>query len=60
MPLEPGWCALSMLFSDWNRRGRQDLRISNDRHYYVRGGGEELWRSTPHRGATPRPRAGGL
>jgi hypothetical protein len=42
--LEPGWCALSMLFTDWARRGRQDLRISNDRHYFVRGGGEELWR----------------
>jgi hypothetical protein len=26
------------------RRGRADLRISNDRHYYVRGGYEEMWR----------------
>ena len=30
----PSWCALSMLFSDWDRSGRRDLRISNDRHYY--------------------------
>jgi hypothetical protein len=42
--LEPGFCALSMLFSDWMRRERADLRISNDRHYYVRGGYEEMWR----------------
>ena len=41
--LTPGYCALSMLFSDWSRNGRQDLRISNDRHYYVRGGQEQLW-----------------
>jgi enediyne biosynthesis protein E4 len=47
MPLEPGYCALSMLFSDWNRSGRQDLRISNDRHYYIRDGAEELWRMGP-------------
>jgi len=42
-PLEPGYCALSILFSDWSRTGRADLRISNDRHYYVRGGQEQLW-----------------
>ena len=41
--LDPGFCTLSMLFSDWNRVGRQDLRVSNDRHYYVRGGEEQLW-----------------
>jgi hypothetical protein len=41
--LAPGYCALSMLFTDWSRTGRQDLRISNDRHYYVRGGQEQLW-----------------
>ncbi len=40
--LAPGYCTLSMLFSDWNRSGRQDLRISNDRQYYV-GGQEQLW-----------------
>ena len=42
-PLAPGFCALSILFSDWSRTGRADLRISNDRHYYVRGGEEQLW-----------------
>ncbi len=41
--LTPGWCALSALFSDWDRSGRADLRISNDRHYY-RDGEEQLWR----------------
>jgi len=40
--LLPGHCALSMLFSDWGRKGQRDLRISNDRHYY-RGGAEQLW-----------------
>ena len=34
IPLTPAWCALSMLFSDWDRSGRRDLRVSNDRHYY--------------------------
>ncbi|MGV6805455.1 MAG: CRTAC1 family protein [Ruegeria sp.] len=41
--LEPSYCALSVLFSDWQRNGRADLRISNDRHYYVREGQEQLW-----------------
>lgn len=47
--LEPGYCALSALFTDWDRQGRADLRLSNDRQYYVRGGQEELWamESTP-------------
>jgi hypothetical protein len=45
-PLAPGYCALSMLFSDWNRDGMADLRISNDRHYYVSEGEEQLWRMT--------------
>lgn len=40
--LEPGYCALSMLFTDWNRSGKPDLRITNDRQYY-RGGEEQLW-----------------
>ena len=48
--LAPGFCALSMLFSDWGRTGRADLRVSNDRHYYVRGGAEQLWAME----ATPR------
>ncbi len=42
-PLEPGFCPLSMLFTDWGRLGRADLRVSNDRHYYVRGGEEQMW-----------------
>ncbi len=41
--LSPGYCPLSMLFSDWGRKGRADLRISNDRHYYVKGGAEQMW-----------------
>lgn len=36
-PLSPGWCTLSILFSDWDRSGRRDLRVSNDRHYYRDG-----------------------
>ena len=47
LPLEPGFCALSMLFSDWGRQGRADLRVSNDRHYYVRGGEEQMWAMDP-------------
>ncbi len=41
--LEPGWCSLSILFSDWDRSGGGDLRVSNDRQYY-RDGQEQLWR----------------
>lgn len=41
--LSPGWCTLSILFSDWDRSGRRDLRMTNDRHYY-RDGEEQLWR----------------
>ncbi len=41
--LTPGWCTLSVLFSDWDRSGRGDLRIANDKHYY-RDGEEQLWR----------------
>ncbi|MDT0682487.1 CRTAC1 family protein [Roseicyclus sp. F158] len=41
--LSPGFCALSILFSDWNRDGTADLRLSNDRHYYVRGGAEQMY-----------------
>ncbi|MBV9329385.1 MAG: CRTAC1 family protein [Chloroflexi bacterium] len=47
-PLRPGWCALSMLFSDWDRSGRTDLRVSNDEHYYLpTDGQEQLWRIAP-------------
>jgi hypothetical protein len=42
-----------MLFSDWSRSGRRDLRVSNDRHYYDNEVGEEqLWRVAA--GAAPR------
>ena len=44
--LAPGWCTLSILFSDWDRSGRRDLRTTNDRHYY-RDGEEQLWRIEP-------------
>lgn len=43
VPLTPGFCTLSMLFSDWGRTGRDDLRVSNDRHYSPEGE-EQLWR----------------
>lgn len=46
--LAPGYCALSMLFTDWNRSGEPSLRISNDRQYY-RGGEEQLWAVPPGR-----------
>ena len=39
----PAWCTLSILFSDWDRSGRGDLRMTNDRHYYL-DGEEQLWR----------------
>ena len=51
VPLAPGHCALSMLFSDWNRRGETSLRVSNDREYY-KGGQEQLWTLPP--GQDPR------
>src|SRR3954447_16055923 len=48
VPLRPGFCSLSMLFSDWDGSGRRDLRVSNDRQYYDDAvGGEQLWRMTP-------------
>ena len=48
IPLKPSWCALSMLFSDWSRSGRIDLRVSNDQHYYLpTEGQEQLWRVAP-------------
>ena len=52
--LSPGYCTLSILFSDWNRTGRRDLRMSNDRHYYGAdpAGEEQLWRIDP--GEQPR------
>src|SRR2546430_5875257 len=48
IPLTPSWCALSMLFSDWDRSGRSDLRVSNDAQYYLpTDGQEQLWRIAP-------------
>ena len=48
MALSPGFCPQSMLFSDWDRSGRRDLRISNDRQYYPQNEGQEqLWRIEP-------------
>lgn len=48
LPLQPSWCALSMLFSDWNRSGHMDLRVSNDAQYYLpTDGREQLWRIMP-------------
>ncbi len=46
VPLKPSYCALSMLFTDWNRSGTPSLRVSNDREYYE-GGQEQLWRIEP-------------
>lgn len=39
----PAHCTLSLLFSDWNRDGNVDLRVSNDRNY-DREAREQLWR----------------
>jgi hypothetical protein len=41
--LAPAYCPLSALFSSWDGSGRADLRLANDRHYYI-GGEEQLWR----------------
>ncbi len=41
-PLLPGFCPLSMLAAT-DAWGRFTLRLSNDRHYYVRGGREQMW-----------------
>lgn len=49
--LSPGWCTLSILFSDWANDGVRDLRMTNDRHYYT-DGQEQLWHIEP--GDTPR------
>lgn len=43
----PGYCTLSALISDWRRRGAPELRLSNDRHYYVRGGYEQMFGLRP-------------
>ncbi len=56
--LDPGHCALSALFTDWNNSGEPALRITNDRQYY-RGGEEQLWRVPPDRPARPYRSADG-
>jgi len=50
-PLAPGYCTLSVLFSDWDHTGHTGLRMANDRHYYL-DGEEQLWRIEP--GEPPR------
>jgi len=40
--LSPGFCPLSILAAN-DARGRPTLRLSNDRHYYVSGGHEQMW-----------------
>ena len=44
--LSPGYCSLSILFSDWDGSGRRDLRVTNDRQYYTNGQ-DQLWRISP-------------
>ena len=51
VPLTPSYCALSMIFTDWNRSGVPSLRVSNDREYY-KGGQEQMWHLEP--GKPPR------
>ncbi len=46
LPLKPSYCALSMLFTDWNRSGTPSLRVANDREYYE-GGREQMWHVEP-------------
>ncbi|MBP8019563.1 MAG: CRTAC1 family protein [Hylemonella sp.] len=56
--LKPGYCALSMLFTDWNRSGEASLRVSNDREYY-KDGQEQLWKVAPRQPATQYSAADG-
>ncbi len=46
LALKPSYCALSILFTDWNRSGTPSLRVSNDREYY-KGGQEQMWHVEP-------------
>lgn len=52
IPLSPGYCTLSVLFSDWGHTGQRDLRMTNDRHYYT-DGQDQLWQIVD--GQAPRP-----
>ncbi|WP_424970708.1 CRTAC1 family protein [Dinoroseobacter sp. S76] len=47
-PFGPGYCTLSALAAR-DARGRMTLRLSNDRHYYVRGGYEQMFDLTENR-----------
>lgn len=46
LALNPSFCPLSILFTDWNRSGTPSLRVSNDREYY-KGGQEQMWKLEP-------------
>ncbi|GFE49815.1 hypothetical protein So717_15680 [Roseobacter cerasinus] len=46
--LSPGYCALSILFAR-DATGETRLRLSNDRHYYVRAGSEQMYDLTEGR-----------
>jgi hypothetical protein len=46
--LSPGFCPLSILAAN-DARGIPTLRLSNDRHYYVKGGYEQMWDITDRR-----------
>ena len=50
--MKPSYCALSMLFTDWNRSGTPSLRVANDREYYE-GGQEQLWKLEPGKNPIP-------
>ncbi|TNC51227.1 VCBS repeat-containing protein [Rubellimicrobium rubrum] len=58
LPLRPSFCALSMMFTDWDRSGTPSLRIANDREYY-KGGQEQLWRVLPEGEPAPFTQAEG-
>ena len=51
--LQPGFCPLSILAA-LDARGRPTLRLSNDRHYYVTGGHEQMWDITEQRFLGPQ------
>lgn len=51
LPLKPSFCALSILFTDWDNSGTPALRVSNDREYY-KAGQEQMWHLEP--GKPPR------
>lgn len=56
--LAPGYCALSLMFTDWSKSGEPALRITNDRQYH-RGGEEQLWRVPPGKPPSAYGRADG-